>query len=100
MPLQTATAARLPGHTGSNEGTNAMHADLMIAGMSADALVLPAAPRLDRELVRLWITRVLTALLILAGVVMTFYILGALGLAVYGIPRTSFRKPSATSEAA
>jgi hypothetical protein len=77
-----------------------MHADLMIAGMSADALVLPATPTLDRELLRLWLTRTLTVLIILAGVVMTFYILGALGLAVYGIPRTSVRKPSATAEAA
>jgi hypothetical protein len=77
-----------------------MHADLMIAGMSADALVLPATPTLDRELLRLWLTRTLTVLIILAGVVMTFYILGALGLAVYGIPRTTVRKPSATAEAA
>jgi hypothetical protein len=77
-----------------------MHADLMIAGMSADAPVLPAPPTFDRELVRLCITRTLTVLIILAGVVMTFYILGALGLAVYGLPRTCFRKPAATAEAA
>jgi len=77
-----------------------MHADLMIAGMSADTLVLPAPWTLDRELLRLWLTRTLTVLLILAGVVMTYYILGALGLAVYGLPRTCFQKPASRAEAA
>jgi hypothetical protein len=39
-------------------------------------------------------------LLILAGVVMTFYILGTLGFAVYGLPRASFRRRATLARAA
>ena len=67
-----------------------MIAQMITGGMTADALVVPRMPTIDRELLRLWLVRVLTAAVILVGVVLTFYIFGALGFAVYGLPRSSF----------
>ena len=69
-----------------------MIAQMMTGGMTADALVVPRMPTIDRELLRLWLVRLLTAVVILIGVALTFYILGTLGFAVYGLPRSSFRR--------
>ena len=69
-----------------------MIAQMMTGGMTADALVVPRMPTIDRELLRLWLVRLLTVAVILIGVVLTFYILGTLGFAVYGLPRSSFRR--------
>jgi hypothetical protein len=75
-----------------------MIAQMMTGGMTADALVVPRMPTIDRELLRLWLVRLLTAAVILVGVVLTFYIFSTLGFAVYGLPRSSFRR-SATATA-
>ena len=64
-----------------------MIAQMMTSGMTADALVVPRMPTIDRELLRLWLARLLTVAVVLIGVVLTFYIFGALGL-----PRSSFRR--------
>ena len=78
-----------------------MIAQMMSGGTTADALLLPRLPTIDGQLLRLWLVRLLTVALILVGVVMTFYILGTLGFAVYGLPRSSFRlSAAAASEAA
>jgi hypothetical protein len=69
-----------------------MIAQMMTGGMTADALVVPRMPTIDRELLRLWLVRLLTVVVILIGVALTFYILGTLGFAVYGLPRSSFRR--------
>jgi len=69
-----------------------MIAQMITGGMTADALVVPRMPTIDRELLRLWLVRLLTAVVILIGVALTFYILGTLGFAVYGLPRSSFRR--------
>jgi hypothetical protein len=75
-----------------------MIAQMMTGGMTADALVVPRMPTIDRELLRLWLVRLLTAAVILVGVVLTFYIFDTLGFAVYWLPRSSFRR-SATATA-
>ena len=72
-----------------------MLAHIMTGGITADALLAPRMPAIDRELLRLWLVRLLTVLVILVGVVLTFYILGTVGFAVYGLPRSSFRRSSA-----
>jgi hypothetical protein len=72
-----------------------MIAQMLTGGMTADALALPEMPTITRELLRVWLVRALTVLVILVGVVMTFYILGTLGFAVYGLPRSSFRRSAA-----
>ncbi len=72
-----------------------MLAHILNGGMTADALVLPRMPTIDRELLRRWLVRALTVVVILVGVVLTFYILGAVGFAVYGLPRSSFRRSAA-----
>ena len=82
-----------------------MIAQMMTGGMTADALVVPRMPTIDRELLSLWLVRLLTVAVVLIGVVLTFYILGALGFAVYGLPRSSFRrsaraKATATTDSA
>jgi len=78
-----------------------MIAQMMTGGMTADALVVPRMPTIDRELLRLWLVRLLTVAVILIGVALTFYILGTLGFAVYGLPRSSFRRSArATATAA
>jgi hypothetical protein len=78
-----------------------MIAQMMTGGMTADALVVPRMPTIDRELLRLWLVRLLTVVVILIGVALTFYILGTLGFAVYGLPRSSFRRSArATATAA
>ena len=78
-----------------------MIARMMTGGMTADALVVPRMPTIDRELLRLWLVRLLTVAVILIGVALTFYILGTLGFAVYGLPRSSFRRSArATATAA
>jgi hypothetical protein len=69
-----------------------MIAHMMTGGMTADALDLPRMPTIDRALLRLWLVRALTVLVLLVGVALTFYILGTLGLAAYGLPRSSFRR--------
>jgi hypothetical protein len=74
-----------------------MIAQMTTGGMTADALVVPRMPTINRELLRLWLVRLLTVVLILIGVVMTFYILGTLGFAVYGLPRSSFRRSAAAA---
>ena len=74
-----------------------MIAQTMTGGMTADALVVPRMPTIDRELLRLWLVRLLTVVVILIGVVLTFYILGTLGFAVYGLPRSSFRRSARTT---
>jgi hypothetical protein len=74
-----------------------MIAQMMTGGMTADALVVPRMPTIDRELLRLWLARLLTVAVILIGVVLTFYILGTLGFAVYGLPRSSFRRSARTT---
>ena len=53
----------------------------------------------DRQTVRLWVVRLLTVVLILAGLVMTFHIFATLGFAVYGLPRNSFRRVAEPSAA-
>ena len=53
----------------------------------------------DRQTVRLWVVRLLTVVLILAGLVMTFHIFATLGFAVYGLPRSSFRRAAEPSAA-
>jgi hypothetical protein len=53
----------------------------------------------DRETVRMWFVRLLTVALILAGLVMTFHIFATLGFAVYGLPRSSFRRAAEPSAA-
>src|SRR5918994_1059497 len=73
-----------PAHGSTVREANAMIAQMMTGGMTADALVLPRLPTIDRQLLRLWLVRLLTVALIVLGVVMTFYILGTLGFAVYG----------------
>jgi hypothetical protein len=78
-----------------------MIAQMISGGMTADALVVPRMPTIDRELLRLWLVRLLTVVVILIGVALTFYILGTLGFAVYGLPRSSFRRSArATATAA
>ena len=78
-----------------------MQASVMTAEtMSADALALSRTPSVDGELLRLWLVRALTVLVILVGVVLTFYIIGTLGLAVYGLPRASFRRRDAVAPVA
>ena len=72
-----------------------MIAHMMTGGMTADAFALSRLPTIDRQLLRLWLVRLLTVVLIIVGVVMTFYILGTVGLAVYGLPRGSFRRSAA-----
>src|SRR5918993_1772974 len=79
-----------PAHGSTVREANAMIAQMMTGGMTADALVLPRLPSIDREVLRLWLTRLLMVAVVLIGVVLTFYILGALGFAVYGLPRSSF----------
>jgi hypothetical protein len=74
-----------------------MIAQMMNGGMTADALVVPRMPTIDRELLRLWLVRLLTVAVVLIGVVLTFYILGTLGFAVYGLPRSSFRRSARTT---
>ena len=59
----------------------------------------PLSPLADRERLRLWVVRLLTVLLILAGLVMTFHILATLGFAVYGLPRSSFRRVAESNAA-
>jgi hypothetical protein len=72
-----------------------MLAHIMTGGMTAPALAFPRLPTIDRELVRLWLVRALTVAILLVGVVLTVYILGTVGLAVYGLPRSSFRRSAA-----
>jgi hypothetical protein len=74
-----------------------MIAQMISGGMTADALVVPRMPTIDRELLRLWLVRLLTVVVILIGVALTFYILGTLGFAVYGLPRSSFRRSARTT---
>jgi hypothetical protein len=71
-----------------------MQANVITAATPADAL-LAGASAIDAEMLRLWLVRALTVLLILAGVVMTFYILGTLGFAIYGLPQASFNRRAA-----
>lgn len=77
-----------------------MIAQMMTGGMTADALVVPRMPTIDRELLRLWLARLLTVAVVLIGVVLTFYIFGALGFAVYGLPRSSFRRSASATATA
>jgi len=77
-----------------------MIAQMITGGMTADALVVPRMPTIDRELLRLWLVRLLTAVVILIGVALTFYILGTLGFAVYGLPRSSFRRSARATDTA
>ena len=74
-----------------------MITQMRTGGMTANALALPRMPTIDRELLRLWLVRLLTVAVILVGVVLTFYILGTLGFAVYGLPRSSFRRSAAAA---
>jgi hypothetical protein len=78
-----------------------MQADVTTIGTnSADLLALSGTSSFDREWLRLWLVRILTALLIITGVVLTLYIVGALGFAVYGLPQGSFRRRAALADAA
>ena len=78
-----------------------MDAQMLTAdAVAADALMLGESSPVDRELVKTWLVRLLTVLIILTGVVLTFYILGALGFVVYGLPRNSFRRHDALQRAA
>jgi hypothetical protein len=78
-----------------------MDAHVMIAEPAADVLALNASHGLDREALRTGIVRLLTVLLILVGLVMTFKIFTILGFAVYGLPRASFqRRPEVSTDAA
>jgi hypothetical protein len=80
---------------------NAMQANVITADtLTADTLGFASTPSVDIELLKLWLVRVLTVLLILIGVVLTFYIMGTLGFAVYGLPRASFRRRAAIANAA
>ena len=64
----------------------ALGADSLITGPTS------LSPLADGDRLRLWVVRLLTVLLILAGLVMTFHIVATLGFAVYGLPRSSFRR--------
>lgn len=78
-----------------------MQADAVTAQpITLGSIVLPGAPALDHEMLRLWLIRALTIVVILIGVVLTFYILGTLGFAVYGLPRASFQRRPAMAPAA
>lgn len=78
-----------------------MDAQMITAdAVTADALMLGEPASIDRELLKTWLVRLLTVLLILTGVVLTFYIIGAMGLVVYGLPRNSFRSRDALPRAA
>jgi hypothetical protein len=59
----------------------------------------PLTPLLDRDAVRFWVVRLLTVVLILVGLVLTFHIFATLGFAVYGLPRSSFRRAAEASAA-
>ena len=78
-----------------------MQANVITADtIAADTLGLSGTSSVDTELLKLWVVRVLTVLLILTGVVLTFYIMGTLGFAVYGLPRASFRRRASLANAA
>ena len=78
-----------------------MNAQMLTAdAVTADALMLGESSPVDRELLKTWLVRLLTVLMIVTGVVLTFYILGALGFVVYGLPRNSFRSHDALQRAA
>jgi hypothetical protein len=78
-----------------------MQTDVTTAELTAAGAVAFGVPRaFDRDLLVRWALRAFTLLLILAGLVMTFHILATVGLAVYGLPRSSFRRREQAAEAA
>jgi len=99
LPRQTSNAARLPSQlTGTR---SQMQTDVATAELTAaDAVAFAAPPAFNRDLLLWWVLRALTVLLILAGLVMTFHILATVGFAVYGLPRSAFRRREAAAHAA